>query len=107
MWAAENGVVAGYGNGQFGPDDKITRQQVSQMLWNYAVNFKGYDIPENRPMPSYTDKDQIDAWAETAAKELSEAGVLRDGDEFRPGDDTTRGEAADMFRNFLRFVAGL
>jgi len=75
------------------------------MLWNYAVNFKGYDIPENRPMPLYTDKAQIDAWAESAAKALAEAGVLRDEDGFRPKDNATRGEAADMFRSFLRFVA--
>jgi len=30
--------------------------------------------------------------------------VLPSGDELRPGDDATRGEAADMFMNFVRFV---
>lgn len=105
-WAAENSVVAGYGNGNFGPEDPVTRQQAAQMLYNYAVNFKGYNIPENHDIPEYADKDQIDAWAETAAKKLAVAGVLPDEDGFRPDDNTTRGEAADMFRNFMRFIAG-
>jgi hypothetical protein len=106
VWALENGIVAGYGNGRFGPDDSTTREQVAQMIWNYAVNFKGYEIPENRPMPEYADKDQIIPWAETAAKELAEAGVLTNEDEFRPKDEATRGETANMLMNFMRFIAG-
>ena len=106
IWATENGVVVGIGGGLFDPNTPITRAQVAQMLYNYAVNFKGYEIPENRDMPNYTDKDQIDLWAETAARKLAEAGVLTDEDEFRPKDDATRGEAAEMFRNFIRFIAG-
>jgi hypothetical protein len=105
IWAAENGVVVGYGDGRFGSGYIISRQQVAQMIYNYAVNFKGYDIPENRPMPEYTDMSQIDAWAETAAKALAEAGVLKADDEFRPKDDATRGETANMIVNFLRFIA--
>jgi uncharacterized repeat protein (TIGR02543 family) len=101
-WAVENGIVAGYGDGRYGADDPITRQQASQMLYNYAVNFKKYEIPENRPMPNYADGHRIDQWAATAARRLGEAGVLRDEDDFRPNDDATRGEAFDMFRNFLR-----
>ncbi|MCL1807608.1 MAG: S-layer homology domain-containing protein [Oscillospiraceae bacterium] len=106
IWAADNSIVAGVGGGLFDPETPITRQEAAQMLYNYAVNFKGYDVPENRELPEYTDTDQIDAWAETAAQKLAEAGVLNDDEEFRPLDDATRGEAADLFRNFLRFVAG-
>jgi hypothetical protein len=105
MWAAENNVAAGKGGGLFDPGTAITRQETAQMLYNYAVNFKGYEIPENRSMPEYTDKDQIGVWAESAAKALAEAGVLPPDDEFRPKDGATRGEAAKLFRNFLRFVA--
>ncbi|MDE6281140.1 MAG: S-layer homology domain-containing protein, partial [Oscillospiraceae bacterium] len=35
-WAAANGIVTGYGNGQFGPNDNITREQLAVMLWRYA-----------------------------------------------------------------------
>ena len=35
-WAAENGVVSGLGNGKFGPNDNITREQLAVMLYRYA-----------------------------------------------------------------------
>ena len=104
IWAAENSVVVGIGGGLFDPGAPITREQAALMLYNYAVNFKEYDMPENRPMPDFSDYDRIDAWAETAAKALAEAGVIPADDEFRPKDEATRGEAADMFRNFARFI---
>lgn len=34
-WAAEKGIVAGYGNGLFGPDDPIAREQLAVMLYRY------------------------------------------------------------------------
>jgi hypothetical protein len=105
-WAAEMGVVAGTGGGLFDPYTPVTRQEIIQMLYNFAVNFKGFQLPADFPLPDYTDADQIDAWAESAAKALAEAGVLPDGDELRPTEDATRGEAADMFMRFIRFVMG-
>ena len=38
-WAAENGIVSGYGD-TFGPDDNITREQMASILYRYA-QFKG------------------------------------------------------------------
>jgi hypothetical protein len=106
IWAAESGVAGGVGEGMFAPNRPVTRQEMAAMLMNYA-NYKGYDIPENRPAPDYTDYNQIDMWAETAAKKLSEAGVLSgDGDGFKPGKTATRAEVAQMFKNFLRLIAG-
>ncbi|MCL2004409.1 MAG: S-layer homology domain-containing protein, partial [Oscillospiraceae bacterium] len=109
-WAAENGIVAGTGMGRFEPDSPISRQEVIQMLYNYAVNFKEYELPQNREMPAFTDEEQIDAWAETATKALAEAGVLSGlpggDDAFKPQSDATRAEAGQMFMNFVRFVAG-
>ena len=42
-WAAENGVVAGIGNGRFDPDGSVTREQTAVILFNYAQS-KGYDV---------------------------------------------------------------
>ena len=105
-WAAENGIVSGIGNGKFAPEQPITREEMAVMLYNYATA-TGMDIPENRTIPDFTDATQIDAWAETAAKALAEAGVMN-GDEggFCPTDNATRAEVAALFKNFLRFVMG-
>jgi hypothetical protein len=106
QWAAENGIVSGVGGGRYDPDRPITRQEMATMLMNYA-NFKGYDIPQNRPLLPLTDLNQIDMWAETPSLRLIEAGVLNgSNNEFRPKDTATRAEVAQMFKNFLRFVLG-
>jgi hypothetical protein len=104
IWAAENGIVSGVGDNRYAPDRPIIRQEMAAMLLNYAT-FKGYEIPVNCPMPDYTDYNRIDLWAETAARKLSEAGVLNgDGSEFMPKKTATRAEVAQMFKNFSRFI---
>lgn len=35
-WAADAGVVSGYGGGKFGTEDSVTVEQLAVMLWNYA-----------------------------------------------------------------------
>ena len=35
-WAVSQGIAGGYGNGLFGPNDNITREQFAVMLWRYA-----------------------------------------------------------------------
>ena len=35
-WAQKNDIVAGYGNGLFGPEDSITREQMITILWKFA-----------------------------------------------------------------------
>ncbi len=57
-WAAETGIVSGYGNGNFGPDDPITREQLATILWRYAGS------PTSAgSLDSFTDGDATDTWA--------------------------------------------
>ena len=37
-WAVAQGIVNGYGNGKFGPTDKITREQFAVILYRYEMN---------------------------------------------------------------------
>jgi len=105
QWAAENGIVSGVSDGKYAPNRAITRQEMALMLMNYA-NFKSYDLIENRSLPNFVDYNQIDTWAETAVRKLSEAGVLNGSNNgFMPQRDASRAEVAQMFKNFLRFVA--
>ena len=46
VWAYNAGVVTGYSNGNFGPADKITREQMAVMMYRYA-EMKGYDVRES------------------------------------------------------------
>jgi hypothetical protein len=108
-WAAENGILGGIegiaDGGAFNPKRHVTRQEMAVALLNYA-SYKGYDIPKNRNMPSYDDYDQIDAWARTAARMLSEAGVMGGvGDSFMPHKHASGAEVAQAIKDFVRFVA--
>ena len=52
-WAAENGIVKGYDDGAFGPDDDVTMEQFAAILYRYAA-YKGYDVSRLRkPEPVY------------------------------------------------------
>ncbi len=35
-WCAENGLIGGYGDGRFGPDDAVTREQLAAVFYRYA-----------------------------------------------------------------------
>ena len=61
-WAAENGIVCGYSAGRFGPDDRITRQQLAAILYRYTGYRKG-DISVRGDLSQFRDADQIQPYA--------------------------------------------
>ncbi|WP_449240981.1 S-layer homology domain-containing protein [Desulfoscipio gibsoniae] len=65
IWAVENGIVSGYGDGIFGTNDNTTREQMAAILYNYA-KYKGYDITATTELAAYSDSGNISKWAETA-----------------------------------------
>ena len=63
-WAASNSIVNGYGDGRFGPEDKVTREQLAAILYRYA-QYKG--------MAAVTMEENLLAFADQA--EISEYAV--------------------------------
>jgi hypothetical protein len=109
IWAAENGILGGIDGiadgGAFSPKNHITRQEMAVALLNYA-GYKGYSVPKNRDMPQYADYNQVDIWARTATRMLSEAGVMDGvGGGFLPHKHVSGIEVAQVIKNFVRFVA--
>lgn len=66
-WAAANGIVSGYGNGRFGPDAPITREQMAVILYCYT-QFKKLDVSagEDADILSYKDVQKISEYAFSA-----------------------------------------
>lgn len=61
-WAADRGVVIGYDNGNFGPEDAVTREQMVTMFrrfWAYQENSGG----QTDGLSAYVDADQISQYA--------------------------------------------
>ena len=75
IWAAQNGIVSGYGNGKFGPNDNITREQLAAILYRYAA-FKGYNVTASADLSKFTDADKIGTWATTALSWANAGGLV-------------------------------
>lgn len=74
-WAAANGIVTGYGDGTFGPNNSIVREQMAAILYRYA-EYKGYDISARTDLSAYTDAAQISAYAVEAMQWAVAKGLL-------------------------------
>ena len=103
-WATSEGVVTGYGNGLFGTNDPITREQLATMLWRYAQT-DGYDVSigEDTNILSYTDVPDLSEYAIPAMQWAVGAGIINgtgDGSILTPQGQATRAQAAVMLQRF-------
>jgi hypothetical protein len=105
MWAAENGIVSGYGDGKFGPDDNVTRQDLTVMLNNYAV-FAKLTLPILRGYPGFVDDMDCANYAKEAIERFFSATIIngKPGNIFDPKSDATRAEIAAMLNGFIEVV---
>ena len=65
LWASEKGVVTGYSNGNFGPADKINREQMAVMMYRYA-QAQGYDTSMKADISQYQDAANVSDFAQEA-----------------------------------------
>jgi hypothetical protein len=102
LWAVANGIVSGYGEGRFGPDDNVTREQLAAILNNYA-NFSGMNFRETRKIVIFDDSGDIAAYAKDAVDKFYRAGIIsgQPGNKFVPQGSATRAEFASMLHRFL------
>lgn len=64
-WASKFGIVNGYSDTVFSPNDNITREQLASILYRYA-EYKKYDTSKKSELSGYTDKNQISDYAVVA-----------------------------------------
>lgn|GEM_PF-2904037 len=88
--ASSNGIVNGYGNGSFGPDDLITREQMAVMIVRAAK------LDSVATGTVFTDDDKISSWAVSSVNTASSNEIISGypDNSFRPQGSTTRAEAA-------------
>lgn len=103
-WAASEGIVSGYGNGLFGTNDPITREQFAAMLYRYA-QARGYDVSvgESTNILSYADAADVAEYAIPAMQWACGVGIINgtgDGSILTPQGQATRAQAAVMLMRF-------
>lgn len=106
-WASANGIVTGYGNGKFGPNDSITREQFAAILYRYA-QYKKYDVSvgEDTNILSYNDAQSISSYAIPAIQWACGAGVMNGSNgRLTPKLGATRAQAAQLLMNFCENAA--
>ncbi len=100
-WAAEAGVVLGYDDGRFGPEDLVTREQLAALLYRYA-SFQGWDTSGRASLSGYTDAALVSPYARTAVSWAVDAGLLtgRSAAALVPDGTASRAELAVILERF-------
>ena len=80
QWASEEGIAAGDGDGNFRPNDSITREEFAQMLYNYS-RYKWYDISASGDLAKFQDADKVSDWGITAIKWANGHGLINGHDD--------------------------
>ncbi len=96
-WAAEQGIVAGYSETLFGPDDPVTREQLVSMLYRYAGSPK---TTEN--LEAFTDSKKASKYAKPALCWAVETGILsgKGNGILDPQGKATRAEVASVLMRY-------
>ncbi|MBO7666944.1 MAG: S-layer homology domain-containing protein, partial [Firmicutes bacterium] len=107
-WAAANGVVSGYGDGRFGPDDPVTREQMGTIMASFlqAAGYGDQTVIGN--IGNFHDAWEISGWAADGVAVCVGCGLLSgypDGC-FYPQDQATRAQVAAILERLNRWIAG-
>ena len=102
-WASANGIVTGYGDGRFGPNDPITREQMAAILYRYA-GFAGQSTAGRADLSGYTDAGQVSPYAAEAMGWAVDRGLITgvSADTLSPGGSATRAQVATILMRFCR-----
>lgn len=100
-WAAANGVVNGYADGRFRPDDSVTREQMAAILYRYAGT-KQLDRSADADLSVFSDHTVISGYALDAMKWAVDRGLIQGmgGGLLSPQGSATRAQAATILMRF-------
>ena len=104
-WASKNGIVNGYGDGNYGPNDPVTREQMVMIILNYA-KYCGVETDKQADLTGFSDCAEISSSAATAMSWANALGLIRGRNNgiLDPKGSTTRAEAATILSQFHSFM---
>ena len=103
-WASKSGVVNGYGDGTFAPEQNITREEFAAMLANYAKALRVYAAVSDvdSVLGGFSDGAAVTEWAQSEVAWAAQNGVMGNGGFLNAQGTITRAEAAAMAVNFAQ-----
>ncbi len=101
-WTTANGIFAGYSKDKFGPDDPVTREQLTAIFYRYA-DYKGYKLTVTGNLDKFEDADKITDYAKTVMQWAVGNGLIKGKSEtlLDPQGTATRAEIAAMLHRFV------
>ena len=101
-WTTENGIFAGYSKDKFGPDDPITREQLTAIFYRYA-DYKGYKLTITGNLDKFEDADKITNYAKMVMQWAVGNGLIKGKSEnlLDPQGTATRAEISAMLHRFI------
>lgn len=102
--ASNAGLIGGFPDGTFKPEEKITRAQALIIL-SKALAGEGPHLPN--AMAKFTDANAVPDWAKGAIESAAAAGIIvnfPDATKIQPNSVATRGEVAGMMYQTLNVL---
>jgi len=111
-WAKDKGIISGYDNGKFGPNDDITREQLAVMLCKYTEKNLGKNVKSTINLSTFKDYKSTSSWSLNAVKWAVDKGIIV-GDmklgykRLLPKESASRAEAATMIMRFCKNILNM
>lgn len=106
VWANGKGIVTGYENGKFGPNDPITREQLAAIMYRYA-DYKGYDTAARTDLSKFSDSSKVSSYAFDALAWANATGLITgiNGAMLNPQGEAVRAQTAVILMRFCKEIA--
>ena len=104
-WASANGLVLGYEDGTFRPDQPVQRQQLVAMLFRYAAfcGMSAVTLEEN--LLSFQDVGAVSGYARPAMNWAVGQGILLGSENYlMPREQATRAQVAMVLHRYLTLL---
>lgn len=111
IWAYENNIVQGLGNGLFGPNQPITREQIATIFCRYAKYTSKFDEDDCVMLAGFADSNQVSSWATESMSWAVGAGLINgienEGWYLQPKGNALRCQAAAILHRYIdTFIPG-
>ena len=101
-WAAANGIVNGYGDSLFGPNDPVTREQLAAILYRYTAYCKASTTMNGDNLASFTDLSTVSGYAlESMNWAVGEKLLKGANSKLDPKANATRAQVAAIIHRYL------
>ena len=105
-WASENGIVTGYQDGTFRPEQTVSREQLAAIIYRYS-NYRKTSLKAGGADLTAPDAAEVSSWSREAMSWCMENGIITGMNDGRlaPGENTSRAQVAAVIMRYGKLTA--